>query len=232
MNKYAIIVAGGEGNRAGGSVPKQFQLVEGIPMLWWSVRAFHKEDPETRIILVLHPGFFDYWETLSAELPEEDQKIKVHISCGGRSRLESVKNGLMSVDNTADCYVAVHDAARPMLTPELIKEGWENACKYNAAIPVVEMTSSLRRLEPEGSIAVPRKDYVEVQTPQFFSSDLLISAYNQPLVDTMTDDASVVEAAGAKVSLFKGYPYNIKVTNNLDIKIAELLMMQLQYDFS
>lgn len=224
MKKYAVIVAGGVGNRAGGSVPKQFQLIEGIPMLWWSVRAFHEEDPATKIILVLHPGFFDLWDILYSELPEEDRKIDVHISCGGRSRLESVKNGLMSVDRDGDSYVAVHDAARPMVTATLIRNGWDEVVKAKAAIPVMQVTSSIRKLDAEGSVAVPRKDYVEVQTPQFFESKLLIDAYEQPLTEDMTDDASVAEAAGHKIKLFYGYPYNIKVTNNLDIKIAELLL--------
>lgn len=224
MKKYAVIVAGGDGNRAGGSVPKQFQLIKGIPMLWWSVRAFHEEDPATKIILVLHPGFFDLWDILFSELPEADRSIDVHISCGGRSRLESVKNGLMSVDTDGDSYVAVHDAARPMVTPELIRKGWEEATEKKAAIPVSDVTSSLRRLEDGGSMAVPRKDYVEVQTPQFFGSKLLKDAYELPLTADMTDDASVAEAAGWKIGLFEGLPYNMKVTNNLDIKIAELLL--------
>lgn len=224
MKKYAVIVAGGVGNRAGGSVPKQFQLINGIPMLWWSVRAFHEEDPDTKIIIVLHPGFFDLWDILYSELPEADRAIDVHISCGGPSRLESVKNGLISVDADVDSHVAVHDAARPMVTPGLIRKGWEEAAKTKAAIPVVDVTSSLRRLEGEGSVAVPRKDYVEVQTPQFFESKLLKDAYELPLTAEMTDDASVAEAAGWKISLFEGLPYNMKVTNNLDIKIAELLL--------
>ena len=224
MKKYAIIVAGGVGNRAGGSVPKQFQPVDGIPMLWWSVRAFHAEDPDTKIIVVLHPGFFDLWDILYSELPEADREIDVHISCGGRSRLESVKNGLMSVDAEAESYVAVHDAARPMVTAELIGKGWKTVTETKAAIPVTDVTSSLRKLEGEGSVAVARKDYVEVQTPQFFESRLLKEAYELPLTAEMTDDASVAEAAGWKISLFEGSPYNMKVTNNFDIKIAELLL--------
>ncbi|MDE6339926.1 MAG: 2-C-methyl-D-erythritol 4-phosphate cytidylyltransferase [Muribaculaceae bacterium] len=224
MKKYAIIVAGGEGNRAGGVVPKQFQLIHGIPMLWWSVRAFHTEDPFTKIIIVLHPGYFDYWDTLYAELPAADKEIDIHISCGGRSRLETVRNGLMSVDEGEDSYVAVHDAARPLVTPELISRGWAKMSECEAAIPVVAMTSSLRKLESDGSVAVPRKDYVEVQTPQIFKSDLLKKAYEAPLTQDMTDDASVAEAIGINVSLFEGWTYNIKVTNNFDIKIAELLM--------
>ncbi len=224
MQKYAIIVAGGEGNRAGGVVPKQFQLIAGIPMLWWSVRAFHAEDPDTRIILVLHPGFFDEWDLLYAELPEADRKIDVHISCGGRSRLESVRNGLMSVPDGNDALVAVHDAARPVVSVEMISRGWLAAEESGAAVPAVGMTDSIRRIESGVSVSVPRKDYVKVQTPQVFDASLLKHAYEGILSDLMTDDASVVEAAGHKISLYEGSPYNMKVTEPLDIKIAETLI--------
>ena len=224
MKKYAIIVAGGEGNRAGGVVPKQFQLVGGIPMLWWSVRAFHAEDASTEIILVLHPGFFDEWDTLYDELPEADKKIKYRIVCGGRSRLESVQNGLMSVEDEGDVYVAVHDAARPLVDRELIERGWEAAVREKAAVPVVDMTDSIRRLDEEGSVAVPRKDYVKVQTPQVFEASLLKQAYSCELNANMTDDASVVEAYGHKISLFEGNQDNMKVTNPMDIEIASLII--------
>lgn len=224
MQKYAIIVAGGEGNRAGGVVPKQFQLIAGIPMLWWSVRAFHAEDPDTRIILVLHPGFFDEWDLLYAELPEADRKIDVHISCGGRSRLESVRNGLMSVPDGNDALVAVHDAARPLVSVEMISRGWLAAEESGAAVPAVGMTDSIRRIEAGVSVSVPRKDYVKVQTPQVFDASLLKHAYEGTLSDLMTDDASVVEAAGHKISLYEGSSYNMKVTEPLDIKIAETLI--------
>lgn len=193
-------------------------------MLWWSVRAFYEEDQDTKIILVLHPGFFDDWDIMHSELPDEDKRINVHISCGGRSRLESVRNGLMSVPEDEEGLVAIHDAARPLVTPELIARGWEAAQRYGAAVPMTAMTDSIRHIEGEGSEAVARKDYVKVQTPQVFDAALLKSAYDLPLNPDMTDDASVVEAAGHKISLFEGSPYNMKVTDPLDIKIADLIL--------
>lgn len=226
-NKYAVIVAGGEGNRAGGSIPKQFQLLKGVPMLWWSVRAFHEEDPDTKIILVLHPGFLDDWDILFSELPAADREIAVHISCGGRSRLESVRNGLMSVPDGEKALVAVHDAARPLVTPSLIARGWEAAEKYKAAVPVTPMTDSIRRVDGNSSEAVPRKDYVKVQTPQVFDAALLKAAYDEPLTPDMTDDASVAEAAGSSIFLFEGSPYNLKVTDPLDLVIATTLLENL-----
>lgn len=225
MRKYAIIVAGGEGNRAGGSVPKQFRKICGIPMLWWSVRAFYEADPSTTVILVLHPGFFDDWDILYSELPEEDRRIPVLISCGGRNRLESVRNGLMSVPHGEAALVAVHDAARPLVTAAMISLGWKTAAEHLTAVPVTDMTDSLRRVSgPEGSESVPRKEYVKVQTPQVFDASILKSAYSATLDDTMTDDASVVERSGTGIRLYKGDPDNFKVTNPSDIAIADLLI--------
>lgn len=224
MKKYAVIVAGGEGNRAGGVIPKQFQLICGIPMLWWSVRAFYLEDSETEIIIVMHPGFFDEWDLIYNNLPEEDKIISPKIVCGGRTRAESVKNGLMSVEYTEDSYVAVHDAARPLVTVNLIRRGWEKALESRAAIPAIPETDTLRKLDGVGSVMVPRKDYVRVQTPQMFKSCLLKEAYSKVPLDDKTDDASVIEAFGENVDLFEGDSTNIKVTNPEDFKIAEVLM--------
>lgn len=225
MKKYAIILAGGSGMRAGGDVPKQFQMLDGIPMLWWSVRAFYNEDSDTDIRLVMNPGFFDLWNIIYRDLPAEDKEIPVTLVCGGRSRLESVKNGIMGIQAEKDALVAVHDSARPLVGCELISEGWRVASEKYAAVPAVPVTDSLRRIGADGfSEAVARKDYVAVQTPQVFRCDILKSAYEKPLDDDMTDDASVVEASGVNVSLFEGSTRNMKVTNPLDMDIAALLM--------
>lgn len=226
--KYAVILAGGAGLRAGGDVPKQFQMLNGVPVLWWSVRAFHEEDPETRIRIVVHPGFFDLWDILFSELPMGDRAIPVELVCGGRSRLESVRNGIEGIDVVSDgeVMIAVHDAARPLLTPSLISRGWEKCRETGAAIPFVPMTDSIRRLLPEGSEALDRNDYVRVQTPQVFNGRILKDAYSGTLLPSMTDDASVVEAAGIKVSLYEGSEFNLKITHPLDIEIASLIIRE------
>lgn len=225
--KHAVILAGGSGTRAGGDVPKQFQILCGLPVLWWSVKAFHNEDEATEIRIVMHPGFFDLWDILYSELPEEEKKIKFELVCGGRNRLESVKNGITGIEagKGAETLIAVHDAARPVITDSLISRGWEAARESGAAIPVVPMIDSIRRLESDGSsVALDRSHYVRVQTPQIFYGDLLKAAYSGKLLPEMTDDASVVEALGTKIVLYDGTDNNIKITNPLDLKIAELLM--------
>lgn len=226
--KFAVILAGGAGIRAGGEVPKQFRMLCGLPVVWWSVKAFHKEDPDVEIRVVLHPGFFDLWDILYSELPEKEKEIKVEMICGGRNRLESVKNGIMSIEPGSgnETLIAVHDAARPLVATDIISRGWEKARKEKAAIPVVPMIDSIRKVASDGSVALDRSRYVRVQTPQVFWGDLLKEAYSHDLLPEMTDDASVVEARGVKISLYEGQEENIKITNPFDFKVAELLMKE------
>ncbi len=229
MKRYAIIVAGGVGRRAGSELPKQFVRLLGIPMLWWSVRAFHDYDPETGIIIVLHPDFIQDFETLVlAHLPEADRKIPFKLVAGGRDRLESVANGLASIplEERSESLVAVHDAARPMLSTSMVGRAWEKGLSAGASVPVVPVTDSLRQVDATSSHAVDRSAFRAVQTPQVFRSSLLVDAYSKigDLRSCMTDDASVAEAAGYSVALFEGDPANIKVTNPIDFKIAALLL--------
>ncbi len=228
--KYAVIVAGGSGIRAGGDMPKQFQPLLGRPMLWWSMKAFKAEDSETQLIIVLHPGFFDDWDMLFNELPE-NERFGHEIVCGGRTRAESVANGLLAIPDASDALVAVHDAARPLLSAELIRRGWQ-ACAESAAgaVPAVDGTDSLRMTTPEGSVSVKRSDYVAVQTPQVFPLEKLKACYAAAdvLDPIFTDDASITEHSGMETVLYKGEHGNIKVTNPQDFSIAELLIRQRQ----
>lgn len=223
VEKYAIIVAGGSGTRLGGDLPKQFQPLRGRPVLWWSLKAFHEEDPSTQIILVINKDFVKTWESLYMALLEED-KVPHRIAVGGDSRTQSVKNGLALVPCSDITLVAVHDAARPLVTVKMISEGWKAAEERGAAIPGVPVTDSLRKLTLGGSVAVDRKDFVAVQTPQVFKTSVLKNAYESNPEMVFTDDASAVEAAGFKPVLFEGGYHNIKVTNPGDMEIVKLLL--------
>ncbi len=221
MEKYAIIVAGGEGTRLGGGLPKQFRELNGRPVLWWSLKAFHDENPDTHIRVVLHPGFFDEWDLLVEALPV-DERIAHEVVCGGRTRTESVKNGMMGIPADKESLVAIHDAARPLVTPAMISRGWEAALATGGAVPAVPVTDSLRRLTPEGNEAVDRSEYVAVQTPQVFLTEKLRAAYEAMPDAVFSDDASAFEAAGGRVTLFEGSPDNMKITNPGDIEEAAL----------
>lgn len=227
MKKYAVILAGGSGRRAGGEMPKQFQLLLGIPLLWWSVRAFHDEDPTTDISVVLHPGFFGWWDLMRKTLPEADQQIPVRLVCGGADRPHSVANGIMQLPDDQNALIAVHDGARPVLTPALVAEGWKAAEKYKAVFPACPVTDSLREkcAEEEMTQPVDRSRFLAVQTPQVFRADILKHAHTSVAnPGSFTDDASLVEASGVKTYTFSGDPANIKVTNPIDFKIAAALL--------
>ncbi len=224
--KTAIILAGGEGRRAGGTMPKQFHELCGRPIIWWSMKAFHDADPDTQLVLVLHPGFFDDWDIIWNNLPESD-RFEYRLCCGGRNRCESVANGLMAESAVAGNLIAVHDAARPLVSRDLVNRCWQTAAKTQTAVPAVPVTDSLRKLGADGSSqAVDRSQYVAVQTPQTFDAELLKNAYSmRKSGEVYTDDASVVEAYGHSITLCEGEPINMKVTNPADFIVAEALMM-------
>ena len=222
MNQYAVIVAGGTGTRMGGDIPKQFQTLCGRPILWWSMKAFHDENPLSRLILVVHEDFIPLWNDIFYSLPRREQ-FHHQIISGGISRSESVKKGLSLIDD-GNSLVAVHDGARPLVAPLIIAKGWEMARKHDAAIPVVPVTDSLRKISSEGSHAVDRSEYVAVQTPQVFKTSVLKDAYGAANGKSFSDDAAIAENAGFKVSLFEGSHINIKITNPKDLEIAEVLM--------
>lgn len=224
MKKHALIMAGGVGRRAGGELPKQFTKLLGIPMLWWSVMAFHKEDATTEITIVMHPDFFDDYARMLEELPSELRNIDVKLAKGGNSRGESVKNGIKSIASSKESLIAVHDAARPLVTTRMITEGWQLAAQEGNAVPCCQVTDSIRIKEERASKAVDRSRFVSVQTPQVVRADILHNAYKLEEKAEFTDDASRVEALGLAINLYDGEPRNIKVTNPDDFAIAEALL--------
>lgn len=224
MKKIAIILAGGEGLRAGGGEPKQFRMLCGKPALWWSLKAFKEEDPTTQLIVVVHPNFIYEWEQTMQEMAAEEQ-FEQTIVCGGRSRWHSVSNALMEVTAREDMLIAVHDGARPLIKSEMIRRGWEAAKAHGAVVPAIPLSDSIRRMDnATDSHSVPRRDYVAVQTPQVFDASILKEGYAMPESPDFTDDASVVEAIGRRIFLYDGDPDNIKITYPRDIEHAEIIM--------
>ncbi len=222
MNKYAVIVAGGKGQRMGSVVPKQFLPIGGVPVLMRTLRAFYAHDATIALILVLPDAQQAYWQSLC-----EEYKFNVphRVVCGGETRFHSVKNGLDSIADKQEALVAVHDGVRPFVAREVIASCFEAAARDGAAIPVVDVVETVRQLTPTGeSRTVDRGDYKLVQTPQVFSLQLLRQAYGQPYDPRFTDDASVVEALGEKVTLVEGNRENIKITTPYDIKVANALL--------
>ena len=221
MKKYAVIVAGGSGQRMGAVVPKQFLLLQGRPLLWHTLNTFLRSYADIQIILVLPKANIAEGESLRKNLNAEQ---KIILAEGGDSRFQSVKNGLQLVKEPS--VVFVHDGVRCMITEQLIHHCYEQALVKGSAIPVVTATDSIRIMEDEDHYIMNRNNVRIVQTPQTFLSKLLLPAFDQPYDESFTDEATVVEAAGENVYLIEGEYDNIKITRPVDLLIAERILSE------
>jgi 2-C-methyl-D-erythritol 4-phosphate cytidylyltransferase len=211
MNKVAIIVAGGIGSRMAADLPKQFLPIANEPLLFHTLRKF--ENLVDHLILVMHPEWISYWNDLIAK---HSFNVNHTIVAGGQTRAQSVLNGLEHVKS--DCLVAIHDAARPTVTKELIDSTFKNAEKHGACIPIIDIKDSIREISEDGnSKAVNRSKFKSVQTPQTFQSSILKAAFENKDYEKYTDDASLVEANGTRIFLIEGEEKNIKVTTASDL---------------
>ena len=217
--KVVIIVAGGKGERMKAVVPKQFLEIKGRPILMYTLEVFHNFDPEIQIVLVLPADQIDVWKSLCKK---HAFTLTHTIECGGSTRFHSVKNGLTAV--SIPSLVAVHDGVRPLVSVETINACFDAASEYGTAVPVIDAIDSIRKITENGSVSVNRSEYKFVQTPQVFDGELLIKAYRQEFSENFTDDASVVEAFGHKVSLVAGNRENIKITTQTDMLLAEAIL--------
>ena len=218
---YIIIVAGGKGLRMGSDIPKQFLPIGGKPVLMRTLERFREYSANLQIILVLPEAQQAYWQELCEKY---DFKVKYQLANGGQTRFHSVQNGLALVPDDAEGVVGVHDGVRPFPSIEVIKNCYETARTAKAVIPVIPVVETVRHLEGDSSVTVPRGDYRLVQTPQTFDIQLLKAANRQPYNDGFTDDASVVESYGHAITLVEGNRENIKITTPYDLKIAEVLI--------
>ncbi len=217
MKQYIIIVAGGSGKRMGSTVPKQFLDLNSKPILMLSIEKMHKSLEHSEIILALPKSEFDNWKKLCQK---HQFKLKHQVVKGGTTRFESVSNALKKVNKKS--VIAVHDGVRPLVKKSVVNECMQTAQQKGAAIPVIVIEESLRQKTDNGSVVVNRDDYLIVQTPQCFSSEVLLKAYQQDYSPTFTDDASVVEAMGVEIQLIQGNKENIKITTLEDLKKAQV----------
>ncbi len=219
MNKYAIIVAGGTGTRMGGELPKQFMLLKNNPVLYYTLKTFLESYVDLQVILVLP---VDYTGMGQEIIDASFDKDRIRITAGGDTRFQSVKNGLALVEKEA--IVFVHDGVRCLLSTALIHRCYKQAVDTGTAIPVIVSKDSIRLLTEDGNEALDRNNVMLVQTPQTFHSKILLPAFQIDYKDKFTDEATVVEAYGIKVSLVVGEENNIKITRPVDLIIAEKII--------
>jgi 2-C-methyl-D-erythritol 4-phosphate cytidylyltransferase len=226
---FALIPAAGVGARMGAASPKQYLKIGGKPMLRHTLDAFLSSELVAHTFVVVSPDD-PFIDTVA---PNHGVTI---LRCGGASRMESVRNGLAVLANTlsGSDWVLVHDAARPGLTAELIEKLITGTGDHPAggllALPVVDTVK--RSIDGEACGTVPRNGLWLAQTPQMFRYELLrgaLAAAADP--ESITDDASAVEALGLSPKLVEGHPRNLKVTLPDDIRIAEMYLAVSQPEF-
>jgi 2-C-methyl-D-erythritol 4-phosphate cytidylyltransferase len=221
VSVWAILVAAGRGERLGTGQPKAFAKLGELPLLAEPLRRLDDSEWVDAIIVVAPPG----WEEPAILLAEEIGAAKVRaVVPGGETRAESVRSGLAEVPGDA-AVVLVHDAARPLLTDEVIVrvlaplgEGWDGA------IPGLAVSDTVKRLGADGGVVetVARDGLWAVQTPQAFPADTLRRAVASGA--DATDCAGLVEAGGGRVKVVAGDPLLLKVTTPDDLaRVASLL---------
>ena len=216
-----IIVAGGSGKRMQSSLPKQFLLLGGEPVVARTINTFAEALPGAEIVVVLPEEHITLWRNLAARFD-----VAVHkCVAGGKERFHSVKAGIeaLSEDVTS---IFVHDGVRALITKKLIIRAALAVDENEAVIPVVDVVDSYRRVTDSGSEIMSRSELRIVQTPQVFRSETLRRAYGQEFDTAFTDDASVVERMGVAITLIEGERTNLKLTTPEDMEWAEWLLQR------
>lgn len=220
MKKFAIIVAGGSGTRMGSEIPKQFLPLNSKPILFHTIEVF-LQVPDIQLIVVLPEKDIQYWHEITTDSTfkvSETQSLTVAI--GGKSRFQSVKNGLAQIKE--DGLVAVHDGVRPLITLEIIQNGYNLALKKGSSVTSVQSKDSIRMIDENGkNQAIERSKIRLMQTPQTFQLSNFRKAFEVDDKPFFTDCASVMEFAGFEINLIEGSYENIKITTPEDLLLAE-----------
>jgi len=228
VKTYAVIVAAGESRRFAGPVPKQFRTIAGRPMLAWTIARFQQAETIDQIVVVVAEENLLY---ASRHVIDPFGFAKVaKIVIGGATRFESVRLGINSLPLVTD-LVAIHDGARPLVSPEDIDRVVRTAERDRAAMLAAPVTDTVKRVQDGFVLATLDRSLLHLaQTPQVFQYDLIKEACERALdsgtAANVTDDASLVEACGFKVRVVAPTGPNIKVTTATDFDLVRSLIEQ------
>lgn len=222
MHIAAIIVAGGRGHRAGQGKPKQYRLLQGEPLIRRTLRTFHEHPAIDRIVPVIHRDDADDYALAARDL---GSKCAAPVF-GGATRQDSVRAGLEALQTNAPGIVLVHDAVRPFFSQALLSRAIEVARGAAAAVPVLPMTDTVKRVDENGIVTqtLNRSELRLTQTPQVFSYAKLAEAHRRAAAEGLhdfSDDAALAEWAGIPVATFAGESGNVKFTTADDFLRAE-----------
>lgn len=209
----------------GGETPKQFLALEGVPIVMHTLRKFDAADSIDEIFLGVRPEDMD---RARAEIEREHFSKPVHLVPGGATRQETVALALREAPPAAE-IVVVHDAVRPFITPEMIRQVVETARKCGAVILGIPSVDTVKQVERQTILGtLPRERIVLAQTPQAFRFEILKEAFDRALADGYegTDESSLVERLGHSVVVLMGSDRNIKITKPSDLPLARLFIAQ------
>jgi 2-C-methyl-D-erythritol 4-phosphate cytidylyltransferase / 2-C-methyl-D-erythritol 2,4-cyclodiphosphate synthase len=218
MKVAAVIVAGGSGLRAGGELPKQYQIIGGKPVIWWTLKAFLDHPRISHVQVVLGAGHEQLFASATADFPS------VETIKGGATRQESCRIGIEACSLYKPEKIMIHDAARPFVTAHLISAIIDKLNLADAVVPGIAVADTMK-FAPEGIIknTVDRSAMWFVQTPQGFDFTKILNAHRHAASNSqfgLTDDAAVAEFAGLQVHIINGDPQNKKLTTSADIETA------------
>ena len=222
----ALIAAGGTGSRMGDKTNKLMMPLNGRPVLARTLAVFDAMEEITHIVVVLHPGLINAVRDL---LPEWEITTPVELVAGGKTRQESVYIGLRALAEDT-WIVAIHDGARPLIDPAIVRRTLVAAEKKGAAAAGIPVKDTLKRIGEENIIesTVDRKNLWQVQTPQTFYYHLILDAHREAKAKgwTCTDDASLIERMGGIVTMVEGSALNVKITTPEDMHLAQKLLAE------
>lgn len=220
MSVCAVVPAGGLGTRMGGTVPKQFQSLNGKPILYYTLKTLQESGDISEIILVVPEKEYEVACTDWLGKPETVKKVVI----GGEKRQDSVYNGFCEVSSDTE-IVLVHDGVRPFLSQKMIVESIDAARKYGAAITAIPVNDTIKRVNSSGLVSqtIDREGLWRVQTPQAFRYPLLQAAFNKAKSESFygTDEGTLVERLGEPVKIVEGSERNIKITRPEDLELGE-----------
>jgi 2-C-methyl-D-erythritol 4-phosphate cytidylyltransferase len=220
----AIIVAAGDSRRMG--FDKLFAAIAGKPVIAHTISAFERANSVNGIIVVAREDRHDEIKTMAGD--ENFKKVRSIIP-GGKYRQDSVRAGLEHLDS-ATRWVAVHDAARPLVTPEQIERVFQQCANHAAAALAEPVNDTLKRADSNllVSASVDRDQLYAMQTPQVFERQLIEEAYRAVYAEniSVTDEVSAVERLGREVALVLNDDFNFKVTYPRDLPVAEFILKQ------
>ena len=217
MKFSAIITAGGTSSRFGDS-NKLLEKINGTEIIKYTVDAFVNADVED-IVICANLSIMD----ILREIFKSYQNVR--IVEGGSTRQKSVFNGL----NAVSCdYVLIHDGARPMITPEIIKKTMDEVVSKKAISVMTKTVDTIKKVDKNGKIitTIDRSQLYNTHTPQAFEYNLIKSVHEKYVDENFTDDAGMVEAGGVDVYIVEGDYRNIKVTTKSDLALAEVYLSE------